>query len=700
MVLVFFVGVFFPLFLGYNFLPFRNYGGYCSGLFSSSEQELEYNWGYHGRKAGGRWLYDYEPAWFTLNLPQDFSTAREINKGRIPLWDPFSSGGLPTFETGQYRPFNPFKSVFYIHPTFWTYSAFIFLQLLAGAAGFYYWLRSERVSRLAATTAVAVFSFNPWMIDGLSLTDRAAFQMFPFVLLALRRAGPVSFRSVAVSALAFALMGEVSHPEAFLLLSFIGLSYYSFVISRGKFLRSLIFVFFIMLSTAVLLLPLWLPFARFFLRGTSYKQSGEVSFRCLYSWKSIFLPQGDLFLTAAVILTLLFAIFSKRRIVPLFLAALTISTAVLTNARLPWGTVGDMVHMGSGLMPAYLKCSFWFSLSVLFAVGLDQIGRDCLPMVKKTACYAAAFIFSLTSLFITYTSDVVAGKIHLSILYTGIIGMAVLIILSLLTIRTKALAFSLASIVLAVIVLSSAVRFSWNRAGFTTPDVCAYVSGSHPEKRTISLVSDPFAVLPMNWGQVFKIRQAEANTIVFPNDYFQLFHDKNTVPTMIYFDKLDPALFGRTGASLVLLPNRSRQRMTGRVFEGAWCSAYELEKAPGRLGFAQSQSADPSVIGGASESRADFLEDGETIIVISASSASGGLLVLRDNWFEGWKCLVDGMEKEILIVEGTFRGVSLEAGPHRVEFLYKPLLTIWCLWISGLYFVILALSSLRLKRTT
>ncbi|PYQ10261.1 MAG: hypothetical protein DMF83_00590 [Acidobacteria bacterium] len=49
-----------------------------------------------------------------------------------------------------------------------------------------------------------------------------------------------------------------------------------------------------------------------------------------------------------------------------------------------------------------------------------------------------------------------------------------------------------------------------------------------------------------------------------------------------------------------------------------------------------------------------------------------GILVLNDSWGPGWKAFVDGVEAPVLRVNYAFRGVRLRAGSHAVHFVYRP----------------------------
>lgn len=59
-------------------------------------------------------------------------------------------------------------------------------------------------------------------------------------------------------------------------------------------------------------------------------------------------------------------------------------------------------------------------------------------------------------------------------------------------------------------------------------------------------------------------------------------------------------------------------------------------------------------------------------VQIEAQTDNGGILVLADSFYPGWKAYVDGREAEILAANINQRAVVLEKGKHTVQFVYKP----------------------------
>lgn len=81
-------------------------------------------------------------------------------------------------------------------------------------------------------------------------------------------------------------------------------------------------------------------------------------------------------------------------------------------------------------------------------------------------------------------------------------------------------------------------------------------------------------------------------------------------------------------------------------------------------------------------------------IRIRTDSPSDGYLVLTDNYYPGWKALVDGQPQPIYRANYTFKAIPISAGQHQVQFLYDPLsfklgLSVTIVsWIGVLVFII------------
>jgi hypothetical protein len=64
---------------------------------------------------------------------------------------------------------------------------------------------------------------------------------------------------------------------------------------------------------------------------------------------------------------------------------------------------------------------------------------------------------------------------------------------------------------------------------------------------------------------------------------------------------------------------------------------------------------------------------GPNEVRLELSTASQGLVVLKDAYFPGWQATVDGQPSQVLRVNGMLRGVVIaEPGQHSVVFSYRP----------------------------
>ncbi len=59
-------------------------------------------------------------------------------------------------------------------------------------------------------------------------------------------------------------------------------------------------------------------------------------------------------------------------------------------------------------------------------------------------------------------------------------------------------------------------------------------------------------------------------------------------------------------------------------------------------------------------------------VILTATLACRGMVVLSETMFPGWRAKVDGRAVPIYEVYGAFRGVVVEAGTHRIDFAYRP----------------------------
>ena len=87
---------------------------------------------------------------------------------------------------------------------------------------------------------------------------------------------------------------------------------------------------------------------------------------------------------------------------------------------------------------------------------------------------------------------------------------------------------------------------------------------------------------------------------------------------------------------------------------------------PALLTAASDRTASPS------DSKVQITQYGDNRVELSARMDGPGLVLLTDTYYPGWKAYVDGERTELYEADYLFRGVSVPAGEHQIEFVYDP----------------------------
>jgi hypothetical protein len=109
------------------------------------------------------------------------------------------------------------------------------------------------------------------------------------------------------------------------------------------------------------------------------------------------------------------------------------------------------------------------------------------------------------------------------------------------------------------------------------------------------------------------------------------------------------------------------------------------------------ERAPESFAGGASGS-AEFLVYQSEQVELRVEAPAGGLLVLADTDYPGWRAQVDGITTPILRANHVFRAVVLPPGAQHVAFTYEPESWVRGVWLSGLCLLATAAAAIGLWR--
>jgi hypothetical protein len=86
-------------------------------------------------------------------------------------------------------------------------------------------------------------------------------------------------------------------------------------------------------------------------------------------------------------------------------------------------------------------------------------------------------------------------------------------------------------------------------------------------------------------------------------------------------------------------------------------------------------------------------------VTLESESEARSFLVSSETWYPGWRATVDGRERPLVMTNGAFRGLALEAGRHRIEMRFAPGILWWGAGLSAAGWVLVGLVIGRRKRS-
>jgi hypothetical protein len=145
-----------------------------------------------------------------------------------------------------------------------------------------------------------------------------------------------------------------------------------------------------------------------------------------------------------------------------------------------------------------------------------------------------------------------------------------------------------------------------------------------------------------------------------------------------------PALMKATGAKYAIMPS-------GRVLPGAERVKLNL---PGASLWSVSDN-NAAIIDSDDLTFGSITYFDPHRIEIEVELAKPGMVVLKEQYYPGWRLMVDGAESPIERMSGVFPGVQIPAGKHDLCYYYQPTLFLIGAVISGFSWLVLTAGGLR-----
>lgn len=146
----------------------------------------------------------------TFFAPQQLLVNEVVQRGDVPLWNPYGYMGMPLLATWQSRIFSPMSIPFYLFGLVTGMKIFHFLAMFLAGMFCYIFLRNQKMSMIAALTGSAL-----WMLNGYFITKFEFFSQINVLSFAFAPFCFVSSNILAAIALCIAFLG--GHTVFFLI---------------------------------------------------------------------------------------------------------------------------------------------------------------------------------------------------------------------------------------------------------------------------------------------------------------------------------------------------------------------------------------------------------------------------------------------------------------------------------------------------
>lgn len=701
--------------------------------------------GFHFPWSGGG-FFGFNP-WTTYKALNTVDTIKQfypwkvlaidlLRHGVWPLWNPYSFSGMPLMANLQSGIFFPLNLIYAFVPVLWGWVANVAGQLLLFGWFSYIFLRSQKLSRVAAVFG-AVVAMNLSYISlwhwQLVITQSALFLSLILFLVNKYSQKPKTIYLLLIATfLSFGFFGGHAQTTVFVYLIFTLFAFYRRLPLKVIFL--------------VLVLPAFLTAAQIFPSAQTYLSSAregaatkDLFAPFVFHWKNIITVLApDFFghpssrnyigtdyrdmnayfgLTAFIFSLISLGWLKQNKDVRFFLS---VSIIGLLFATFPLVFIFDIFNipiLSSGV-PARTIFIFQFGGGVLAAYGLErwlQSRSRHLPV-----------IFFITTIFIClWILAIIDRETTGSVSRNNLIlPTAVFIISSVLIIFNKYRQFLIIGIFFIVLFQYG---FFFHKYNSFSPEV--FVFPAHPVLTYLQkyaginrFFGTEQAVLNQNFSVFYKIFDFKGYDSMYPKRIGQLVASVQTASIPQSFprsdafinhwsDRQSERLLDLLGVKYLLDKNdlligewdEEPSKFNPERYKLLWqhrpWRIYQRKAVLPRVALFdkyQIQTDDPKIISQLYDLNFDFqkeliLEEKPSIspaiatkkstqvvsyqpniIEIEEEADAPQLLWLSDNISPGWRATVDGQEVKILRANFSFRAISVPAGKHKIIFTYDP----------------------------
>lgn len=618
-----------------------------------------------------------------------------FKNGEIPFWNPYTHSGMPLLANFQSGAFYPLNLIFLVFNFNFAWAVYILLQPLLASLFMFFFLKEIKLSNLASFFGSLVFSFSGFMTAWFEWGNIGHTALWlPLILLAIEKnLKTISWKWLLVCLFALVSTFFAGHLQVFFYLFLVSMFYLLWRIFNSE-LKSkqkikILFSFFVAFLLVFLLTSIqWLPTLQ--LIKLSARNINQPS---LINQRDWFLPlkhlvqfiAPDFFGNPATlnywgewnygelvgyigIIPLILSFFAivvggfNFWLVALFVAFLFLLPTPL--AKLPFQLRLPLI---STSQPTRLLFIVDFCLSVLSAIGFNILTRHLKASRKKLIISICLVFFILLFLWaFSYSRQLIVSLRNL-ILPSGLVLMFMIFVF---LISKKSLRLS--GLLIISITVFDLIRFSWKFNPFVKEDwifpKTKVIEFLEKDKSLWRMASLDRRIFPPNFSAFYHFSTIEGYDPLYLKNYGCLITRvesgvKETENCANFNRIISPqnstsVLMDKLNVKYFLSLNEISDPKLKKVFEAGETKVYENLKVKPRIFL-----ADGEVV------NLDYMENK---ISIEVENKNEGNLILRDLYYPGWKAKVDDKEQVIFLAEDYFRGVSVPAGRHKIDFFYWP----------------------------
>ncbi|HPW56682.1 MAG: YfhO family protein [Thermoanaerobaculaceae bacterium] len=618
-------------------------------LLSSDIRSLCYPWQPYFAERGSGNVDLADPAqqfvpWLEL-------ARRELAAGRLPLWNPFQDGGVPLLGNAQSALGSPLVWPALVLGVARAWNFVLLLKVLTAAAGAWLWLRDLGRSRVAAALGAVSFSlsgaFVAWLAHPHTLVAAAA----PWVLWAAQRAARrASFGLVAASAGAtwFACVG--GHPETLLMVALLTGAWV--LATRGP--RGCGRAALAALAGSALAAPVLLPFGEYLVLSEAWA-TGQGRAVTTLPWRTL-----------------------VRFVVPSIQAGNQVETAVTVSL------VGLVLALGGlALVRRRLAAVAALAAVVLLAAALDS------PLARLLARGTPIY----------WTRAVLLLPLPLAVL--GAIALDRLRAL----LRRRGVPPPIRRLVALapVLVLGELLVAAQGVHAVTSP---ALIGMTTPLLERLQAMPGPFRVLPLghmlppNLATEVGVEDVRGYDALAPAGWRRQWEESAPVRGLVIQASAlrhPGPLLSFWNVEVVLVSPAVRDSAT--ALGEAWgCELEEVYRGPdGRI--LRNRSALARARFAVAVGSVTVHERAPTRWRLETDSPSGGLVVVANPYFPGWRARVDGRPVELDLAPGEAITLAVPPGRRELELVFWPRSLIAGLSVAAFAMVLLGTWSILARRS-